>query len=199
MPALEINNLDNATTIVATNELLLDQAGVSKALAISVLKAFLDTNTTNIDNITIEFSGGKIAVKENGITTRELAIDSVETENIKDSQVTDDKIATGINATKLANGSVSNTELQYINSLTSNVQTQINDIVLGNYYVIVHTLAEMRTMISNSTIKSGQKYEISDSSLGALIVVGLTSNNLEQIAILKSRLTKSKLLNYLPT
>ena len=32
---------------------------------------------------------------------------------------------TGINATNLADGSVTNTELQYINSLTSNAQTQI--------------------------------------------------------------------------
>ena len=34
-------------------------------------------------------------------------------------------IGTGINATNLADGSVTNTELQYINSLTSNAQTQI--------------------------------------------------------------------------
>ena len=35
-------------------------------------------------------------------------------------------LGTGINANKLANGSVSNTELQYINSLSSNAQTQLN-------------------------------------------------------------------------
>ena len=35
---------------------------------------------------------------------------------------------TGINATYLADGSVTNTELQYINSLTSNAQTQITDV-----------------------------------------------------------------------
>ena len=34
-------------------------------------------------------------------------------------------IGTGINATKLADGTVTNTELQYINSLASNAQTQI--------------------------------------------------------------------------
>ena len=34
-------------------------------------------------------------------------------------------IATGIDAVKLADGSVTNTELQYINSVTSNVQTQL--------------------------------------------------------------------------
>ena len=34
-------------------------------------------------------------------------------------------IATGVDAVKLADGSVTNTELQYINSLSSNAQTQI--------------------------------------------------------------------------
>jgi hypothetical protein len=35
-------------------------------------------------------------------------------------------LPTGIDATKLADGSVTNTELQYINSVTSNVQTQLD-------------------------------------------------------------------------
>jgi hypothetical protein len=39
---------------------------------------------------------------------------------------TNDSIPTGINAAKLADGTVSNTELQYINSVSSNVQTQID-------------------------------------------------------------------------
>jgi len=36
------------------------------------------------------------------------------------------KVASGIDAVKLADGSVSNTEFQYINSLSSNAQTQLN-------------------------------------------------------------------------
>lgn len=40
--------------------------------------------------------------------------------------VSNAKVASGIDATKLADGSVSNTELQYINSVTSNVQTQLD-------------------------------------------------------------------------
>ena len=39
--------------------------------------------------------------------------------------VTNVKVATGIDAIKLADGSVTNTELQYINSLSSNAQTQL--------------------------------------------------------------------------
>ena len=40
--------------------------------------------------------------------------------------VTSSKVGTGIDATKLADGSVTNAELQYINSLSSNAQTQIS-------------------------------------------------------------------------
>lgn len=41
--------------------------------------------------------------------------------------VTSAKVATGIDAAKLADGSVSNTEFQYLNGVTSAIQTQLND------------------------------------------------------------------------
>lgn len=41
--------------------------------------------------------------------------------------VSNAKIASGVDATKIADGSVSNTEFQYINSLTSNAQTQLDN------------------------------------------------------------------------
>ena len=47
---------------------------------------------------------------------------------------------TGINATYLANGTVTNTELQYINSLTSNAQTQLNS-KAGNATVTAMAIA----------------------------------------------------------
>ncbi len=64
-------------------------------------------------------------IADGTIVVGDLANDAVETAKIKDANVTDAKIATGIDAAKLADGSVSNAELQYINSLTSNAQTQI--------------------------------------------------------------------------
>jgi len=41
------------------------------------------------------------------------------------------KAAAAIDTSKLANGTVSNTEFQYLNSVTSNVQTQINEKITG--------------------------------------------------------------------
>lgn len=46
--------------------------------------------------------------------------------SIPDDSITNAKLATGIDAVKLADGSVTNAEFQYINSLTSNAQTQID-------------------------------------------------------------------------
>jgi hypothetical protein len=40
--------------------------------------------------------------------------------------VNNDKIATGIDATKLGDGSVSNTEFQYLNGVSSSIQTQLD-------------------------------------------------------------------------
>ena len=46
--------------------------------------------------------------------------------SIPDDSITNAKLSTGIDAVKLADGSVTNAEFQYINSLTSNAQTQIS-------------------------------------------------------------------------
>lgn len=51
---------------------------------------------------------------------------AVNTIKIADAAITDIKVAAGIDAIKLADGSVTNTEFQYINSLTSNAQTQLD-------------------------------------------------------------------------
>jgi len=45
---------------------------------------------------------------------------------IDNGAVNDAKVASGIDAVKIADGSVSNTEFQYINTLSSNAQTQID-------------------------------------------------------------------------
>jgi hypothetical protein len=50
----------------------------------------------------------------------------IPTKFIADSAVTNAKVATGIDAAKIADGSVSNAEFQYLGGVTSDVQTQLN-------------------------------------------------------------------------
>ena len=67
--------------------------------------------------------------------------------NIADGAVSSDKLATGIDATKLADGTVTSTELQYINTLASNAQTQISAAGVTD----VKFLAQPSGLLSNVT------------------------------------------------
>ena len=92
------------------------------------------TKKVYIKNIINKLSGdltvsdtGTVTIGNEKITSAKLANDAVETANIKDSNVTNAKLATGIDVTKLADGSISNTEFQYLNGVTSNIQTQLTN------------------------------------------------------------------------
>ena len=69
-------------------------------------------------------SSNKLA--DNAVTTGKILDGTIVAGDLANLAVTDAKLATGIDAVKLADGTVTNTELQYINSVTSNVQTQID-------------------------------------------------------------------------
>lgn len=55
-----------------------------------------------------------------------LSFGTVATAGIENGAVTNAKVATGIDAAKLADGSISNTEFQYLNGVTSAIQTQLD-------------------------------------------------------------------------
>jgi hypothetical protein len=48
------------------------------------------------------------------------------TADVKDNSITDTKLTTGINSNKISGGSVSNTEFDYLDGVTSSIQTQLN-------------------------------------------------------------------------
>mgnify|MGYP003126910574 FL=1 len=73
-------------------------------------------------------------------------------------------LATGIDATKLADGSVTSTELQYINTLSSNAQTQISakgDASVG----------------SANTWTAGQRGEITALTSATTITIDMADSN----------------------
>ena len=77
------------------------------------------------------------------VTADTLATDSVDSAELIDGAVDNSHLATGIDATKLADGTVTSTELQYINSLSSNAQTQIS--AAGTDYAHLSTTYDCST------------------------------------------------------
>ena len=71
---------------------------------------------------------GTVTLDVEASQTQITALGTITTGTWQGTAVANGYLGTGINANKLANGSVTNTELQYINSLASNAQTQITNV-----------------------------------------------------------------------
>ncbi len=82
---------------------------------------FVTSGTTNAGTQWTQNNPGTITIGSTAITFVQIG-----NTTIADNSVTNAKVATGIDAIKLADGSVNNTEFQYINTLSSNAQTQID-------------------------------------------------------------------------
>ena len=98
----------------------LDAVGTANRISVSANAIDIDSNY----------------VGQNTITT----LGTIGTGTWQGTAVANAYIGTGINATKLADGTITNTELQYINSLTSNAQTQLNS-KAGNATVTAMAIA----------------------------------------------------------
>ena len=128
--------------------------------------AITGSSTTTFTNKTIDADG-----TGNSIT-------NIENANIKASA--------GIDATKLADGTVTSTELQYINSLSSNAQTQISakspiasptftgTVVLPNVPAIVTTQLDLKAPLASPAL-TGTATGVNLTLSGDLTVNGTTS------------------------
>ena len=77
---------------------------------------------------TVTFAGEDATVSNKGIasfSTNDFDVSSGAV-SVKTAGVSDSQLASGIDATKIGNGDVNNSELSYINSVTANVQTSLD-------------------------------------------------------------------------
>ena len=87
------------------------------------------------------------------------------------------QVATGIDAAKLADGTVSNTEFQYINSLSSNAQTQLSGkLTASNNLSDIGTASTARTNLGLGTIATQASSNVAVTG-GSITGIGSPSNN----------------------
>ncbi|NQX82185.1 MAG: hypothetical protein HRT66_09370, partial [Flavobacteriaceae bacterium] len=104
----------------------------------------------------------------------EDGLSKVTTIKIADAAVTDVKIASNIDAVKLADGSVSNTEFQYLGAVTSDIQTQLD----GKLDLTGGTVTGTTTIESDLTLgKDGT------TGVGTIVLLDNNPNNSNKITI----------------
>jgi len=151
----------------------------------------LTNKTINASNNTLSNIGNSAlsnsSVNFGGVSVSLGASDTTPAFNLSDANnyptsslsgtISNGQVASGVDATKIADGSVNNTEFQYINSLSSNAQTQITArLQKSNNLSDVANAGTSRTNLGLGTISTQASNSVSISG-GSITGIGSPSNN----------------------
>tara|TARA_Y100000592_G_scaffold49713_1_gene78758 strand:- start:24237 stop:29087 length:4851 start_codon:yes stop_codon:yes gene_type:complete len=112
----------NIASFDGTTGKIIQDGGITTS-AISSAISQTNTNTTDIASNTTAIGTKISASSTDTLTNKTIDADSNTISNIDNNEI---KAAAGIEATKISSGIISNTEFDYLNGVTSNIQTQIN-------------------------------------------------------------------------
>ena len=136
-----IVNIDGATdltgaTLATTDLILASDGGTEGRVTLGQLDTLFSGTTSTLTNKTINSASNTITITESNISdlqsyilansTDTLTNKTIDADNNTITNIGDSELSSGISATKLADGSVSNTEFQYLNGVTSAIQTQLD-------------------------------------------------------------------------
>ena len=195
----------NTTVVVVwdsgslSNETITVYVGAISATNTSIPSGVVSTSILADGSVT------NVKLATDSVTTAKITDLNVTTAKIADSAITSGKIADGaivnadinasaaIDATKIHDGSISNTEFGYLNNVSSNIQTQIDSkqatITGGATTIVSSDLTASRALASNASGKVAVS-SVTSTELG--YVSGVTSAIQTQI---DSKLTASNNLS----
>ena len=132
----------------------------------------------SLSNSTVSYGGISIAL---GGTDATPAFNLVDATGYTGSAITgtigNSQVATGIDAIKLADGTVTNTEFQYINTLSSNAQTQLGTkLTASNNLSDIGTASTARTNLGLGTISTQASSSVAVTG-GSITGIGSPSLN----------------------
>jgi len=195
-------DLDSQTFTIASGEGI-DTVASGQTLTVSGEDATTSNKgiaSFSSDNFAV--SSGAVTIKDGGVANAELAnndvnyggvtlalgaSDTTPAFNLSDATsyptsslagtISNAQLATGIDAVKLANGTVNNTELQHINTLSSNAQTQLDaKLVKASNLSDVASASTSRSNLGLGTIATQASSSVSISG-GSITGIGSPSSN----------------------
>lgn len=151
--AAETVTLTNKT-IDGDNNTLLDIGITSLKTDLAAASTFISRDASGVIISTKSVPAGSVVGSSDTQTLTGKTIDA-DSNTISNIENADIKVGAAIDAAKIANGSVSNTEFQYLDGLTGNIQDQIDDIsipVLPENNVLIGDASNDATAVDTDVV-----------------------------------------------